>query len=195
MNEEIKNPAIVNLQEVDPGLRKVRVAIGWSAPEQTGGHDLDLDASLFILNRDNMVRFDEDFIFYNNLKSEDGSIVHSGDSRDGKGEGDDEIIDINLETLPFDIEKMIFVISIHNAEERFQSFKDVQSDFIRIVNADTSKEIARFDMTCDTSENIAYELAALVRGDNGWRFERLQTPHPEGLYGIARDYGVHVAEN
>ena len=185
----------MQLNQIDPGLRKVRVAIGWSAPEQVNGRDLDLDASLFILSRDNRVRSDEDFIFYNNLQSEDGSVVHSGDSREGKGEGDDEIIDIDLVGLPYDIERLVFVISIHNARERLESFKDVQSDFIRIVNAETGKELVRFDMADDESDNIAYELAALIRCDNGWEFERLQAPHAEGLYGIARDYGVHVADN
>lgn len=194
MTDTVKNPAIVKLYEKDPGLRKMRVAIGWSAPEQSGGHDLDLDASLFLLTRENRVRFDEDFIFYNNLSSTDGSIVHAGDDRNGRSEGDDELIEIDLNALPYDVEKLVFVISIHNARERYQSFKDVESDYIRLLNAETGKEIARFDMVNDTSENIAYQLAALIRRQEGWEFERLQMPHEEGLYGIARDFGVHVAE-
>ncbi len=195
MNEEIKNPGVVKLHEIDPGLRKVRVAIGWDAPEKTSGYDLDLDASLFILNRENAVRFDEDFIFYNNLSSDNGAVVHGGDDRNGRSDGDDEIIEIDLDNLPYDIDRLVFVISIHNARDRMQSFKDVNSDYIRLINAETGTEISRFDMVCDTSDNIAYELAALLRKPDGWEFERLQKPHAEGLYGIARDYGVHVAEN
>lgn len=185
---------IIELHKVDPGLRKLRVAIGWQAPEQSQGHDLDIDASLIILTREEKVRGDEDFIFYNNLKSTDGSIAHSGDERRGFGEGDNEVIDIDLQQVPFDIEKMVFVVSIHNANERFQSFKDVETGFIRLINSETAEEIGKFALASDTSNATAYELAILTRQNTDWTFERLQKPHPEGLYGIARDYGVHVAQ-
>ena len=186
--------AFIELHKVDPGLRKLRVAIGWQAPEKVNNHDLDLDVSLLILNRENKVRGDEDFIFYNNLQSIEGSVVHSGDQRKGFGEGDKEAIDVNLTQLPYDIEKMMFIISIHNANERFQSFKDVESGFIRLVNFETHEEIGNFAMASAQSDAVAYALAILERRDNEWIFERLQTPHEEGLYGIVRDHGVHVAE-
>jgi tellurium resistance protein TerD len=186
--------AFIELHKEDPGLRKLRVAIGWQAPEKVNGYDLDMDVSLLILNRENKVRSDEDFIFYNNLKSFEGSVVHNGDERKGFGEGDKEAIDIDLTGLPYDIEKMMFIISIHNANERFQSFKDLESGFIRIINFETHQEIGKFAMASAQSDAIAYALAILERRDNEWVFERLQTPHEEGLYGIVRDHGVHVAE-
>ena len=186
--------AFIELHKEDPGLRKLRVAIGWQAPEKVNGYDLDMDVSLLILNRENKVRSDEDFIFYNNLKSFEGSVVHNGDERKGFGEGDKEAIDIDLTGLPYDIEKMMFIISIHNANERFQSFKDLESGFIRIINFETHQEIGKFAMASAQSDAIAYALAILERRDNEWVFERLQAPHEEGLYGIVRDHGVHVAE-
>ena len=186
--------ALIELIKKDPGLKRLRVVIGWQAPEEAYGYDLDLDASLLILNRDGRVRSDEDFIFYNNLQTPEGHIVPSGDKRDGLGEGDKEAIDIDLPKLPFDIEKMLFIVSIHNAEERFQSFKDVESGFIRLVNHDTAEEIGRFQLASDQSNSIAYVLASLSRTQNDWVFERLQTPHDRGLYGIVHDHGVHVAE-
>ncbi|MGM0422561.1 MAG: TerD family protein [Pseudomonadota bacterium] len=183
------------LNEVDPGMRQVKVALGWDGPEKTENYDLDLDACVFMLNRNNRVRDDKDFIFYNNLSSEDGFILHSGDNKDGLGAGDNEIIDIQLDQVSFDVEKFVFTISIHNADERFQTFKDINSGFIRVVNRDTDEEIARFELSEETSNTTAFRFAEIARNDaGGWAFNLLLEPHPEGLYGIARDYGVNVAE-
>jgi|AntRauTorcE11897_2_1112592.scaffolds.fasta_scaffold00802_11 tellurium resistance protein TerD len=183
------------LNEVDPGMRQVKVALGWDGPEKTESYDLDLDACVFLLNRNNRVREDKDFIFYNNLSSDDGFILHSGDNVDGLGAGDNEIIDIQLDQVSFDIEKFVFTISIHNADERMQTFKDINSGFIRVVNRDTDEEIARFQLSEETSNTTAFKFAEIIRNDaGGWAFNLLLEPHPDGLFGIARDFGVNVAE-
>src|SRR5688572_27861793 len=111
----------VNLLEVDPQLHRAVIGLGWDVPEQNQGFAVDLDASAFLLNRENHVRNDLDFIFYNNLASYDGYVKHLGDNTTGAGEGDDEKIEINLAALPFDIEKVAFSVTMHNAEERAQN--------------------------------------------------------------------------
>lgn len=183
----------VNLSERDPGLHRVVIGIGWDAPEQQEGFPVDLDASAFILNRDGRVRRDTDFVFYNNLETEQGSVKHLGDNTSGDGDGDDEKIHVDLEGLAFDVERIAFSVTIHNAEERQQTFGIVKNAFIRVVNEDTGNELARYDLTEDASGENAILFGELVRDMSGWRFKALGTGHNGGLYRIARDLGVNVA--
>ncbi len=185
----------VNLNQIDPGLHRVMVGLGWDAPEEQEGMTVDIDASAFLLNRDGRVRQDTDFVFYNNLATESGALKHHGDNTSGQGEGDDERIEVNLETLPYDVEKVSFTVSIHNAEERRQNFGVVQNAFIRIVNADTNAELARFDLSEDASEDTAMVFGELAREGMSWKFRALGIGTTGGLYRLARDYGVNVAPN
>lgn len=185
----------VNLHDVDPGLHRVRVCIGWQAPETDHGFPVDLDSSAFLLGRDGRVRRDTDFVFYNNLESDGGVIRHLGDNRTGEGEGQDdrETIDINLEELHFDIEKVAFAVSIHNAEERQQNFGLVKDAYIRVLNLDTKLELARFDLTGGASSDNAFLFGELYRVGMGWKFKALGEGSNGGLYKIARDFNVNVA--
>lgn len=184
----------VNLMEVDPGLHRVIVGLGWNVPEQSaGGFPIDLDASAFLLNRDNRVRHDTDFVFYNNLETERGVIRHLGDNTTGAGEGDDEVIEIDLEGIPFDVEKVAFAVTIHNAGERQQSFGLVKDAYIRILNKDTGAELARFDLTEDAAEDNGFIFGELNREGASWKFRAIGQGTPGGLYKIARDYCVNVA--
>jgi tellurium resistance protein TerD len=185
----------VNLSEIDPGLKRVIVGLGWDAPETQDGFDVDIDASAFLLNRDYRVRQDTDFVFYNNLSAENGAINHWGDNVTGAGEGDDEEIEINLEQLPFDIEKISFSVSLHNAEERRQNFGMIKNAFIRIVNEDTGAELARFDLSEDASEDTAMIFGELIREGINWKFRALGHGTTGGLFRIARDFGVNVSPN
>lgn len=183
----------VSLSAIDPGLHRVMVGVGWDAPEEQDGFVVDIDVSAFVLNRDNRVRRDTDFIFYNNLESDDKSIRHKGDNVEGAGDGDDEEIEINLENVGFDVEKIAFAVTIHNAEERHQTFGIVKNAFIRIVNQDTHAELAHFDLTEDASADNAIVFGELVRDGLSWKFKALGTGGAGGLYKIAREYGVNVA--
>lgn len=185
----------VNLSQIDPGLRRVRVGLGWDAPAEQDGAAVDIDASAFLLGRDGRVRQDTDFVFYNNLTTEADALKHLGDNTSGEGEGDDEQIEINLEVLPYDVEKVGFAVSIHNAEERRQSFGMIKNAFIRIVNLETDAELARFDLSEDASEDTAMIFGELAREGMSWKFRALGTGTTGGLYRIARDYGVNVAPN
>ncbi|MFH1157765.1 MAG: TerD family protein [Pseudomonadota bacterium] len=183
----------VNLMEVDPGLHRAVIGLGWGVPEQDQGFPVDLDASAFLLTRENRVRMDTDFIFYNNLETEESAIRHLGDSTTGEGDGDDEKIEINLDALPFDVEKIAFAVTIHNAEERQQNFGLVKSAFIRIANLDTGVELARFDLTEDASDDTGFVFGELSREGTGWKFRAMGQGSTGGLYKISRDYNVNVA--
>ena len=185
----------VNLNQIDPGLHRVVVGLGWDAPSEQEGMSVDIDASAFLLNREGRVRQDTDFVFYNNLVAESSALKHLGDNTSGEGDGDDERIEVNLETLPYDIEKVSFTVSIHNAEERRQNFGVIKNAFIRIVNADTKTELARFDLSEDASEDTAMIFGELAREGMSWKFRALGQGTTGGLYRIARDYGVNVAPN
>lgn len=185
----------VSLSDLAPGLHRVLVGVGWDAPEKEEGFDVDIDVSAFLLNRDGRVRRDTDFVFYNNLETEDGLIRHLGDNTSGDGDGDDEKIEINLEALPFDIEKIAFAVTMHNAEERHHNFGIVKNAYIRIVNLDTGDELARFDLTEDASADNAISFGELERDGVNWKFRAVGLGSNGGLYKISREFGVNVAPN
>lgn len=185
----------IDLNKAAPGLKNVIIGLGWDAPPETEGLMVDIDASAFLLNRDGRVRQDTDFIFYNNLETEQGCIKHLGDAIGGEAEGDDEEIHLDLEMMPYDVEKIAFAVTIHNASERKQTFGIIKNAFIRIVNEDTKVEIARFDLSEDASEQNAMVFGELEREGMGWKFKAIGTGHDGGLYKIAHEYGVNVAPN
>lgn len=185
----------VNLEKLDPSLKHVVIGVGWNAPAENQGFPVDIDASAFLLNRHGNVRRDTDFIFYNNLDTDSGAIKHTGDNTTGDAEGDDESIEIDLENLGFDVERIAFSVTIHNAEERQQTFGLVNGAYIRIVNKVTGQELAHFDLTEDASEDNAIVFGELEREGASWKFKALGAGTNGGLYKIAREYGVNVAPN
>lgn len=185
----------VNLEKLDPTLKHIVVGVGWSAPAEKEGFPIDIDASAFLLNRDGRVRRDTDFVFYNNLDTDGGVVKHTGDNTTGEGDGDDESIEMDLENMGFDVERVAFAVTIHNAEERQQTFGLVKDAYIRIVNRATGQELAHFDLTEDASSDNAIIFGELERDGASWKFKALGMGTDGGLYKIAREYGVNVAPN
>lgn len=183
----------VNLTELNPGLHRAVVGLGWNVPEKDHGFDVDMDASAFLLNRDNRVRHDGDFVFYNNLETEAGVVRHLGDNTTGEGGGDKERIEVNLDAVPYDVEKITFCATLHNAQERGQTFGIVKNAYIRILDQDSGAELARFDLSEDASEENGFIFGELSREGLGWKFKALGLGTNGGLYKIARDYNVNVA--
>jgi len=183
----------ISLESLDASMKRVRIGVGWEAPAEKEGFPVDIDLCAFILNSHGRVRRDTDFIFYNNLEADEGAIKHTGDSTEGDAEGDDEVIEIDLDALGFDVEKVLFSVTIHNAEERQQTFGIVKDAYIRIVNKDTGTEVAHFDLTEDASEDNAIIFGELERDGATWKFRALGTSSNGGLYNIARGFGVNVA--
>ena len=144
----------LSLSKTDPSLNQVLIGLGWDA-RATDGADFDLDASAFLLAANDKVRGETDFIFYNQTRSPEGSVEHTGDNRTGEGDGDDEAVKINLAKVPADVQKIAITVTIHDAESRGQNFGQVQNAFIRVVNDQTNVEIVRFDLNEDYSTETA----------------------------------------
>ncbi|MEW1793706.1 TerD family protein [Streptomyces niveus] len=181
----------VSLSKEAPGLTAVLIGLGWDARSTTGA-DFDLDASALLVNSAGKVPSDQHFIFYNNLKSPDGSVEHTGDNLTGEGEGDDESLKVNLAGVPADVDKIVFPVSIHEAESRGQSFGQVRNAFIRVVNQDGGAELARYDLTEDASTETAMVFGELYRNGAEWKFRAVGQGYASGLSGIATDFGVGV---
>ncbi|SOB49213.1 TerD family protein [Pseudomonas lundensis] len=179
----------LSLTKEAPGMTKVLVGLGWDA-RSTDGQDFDLDASAFLLKADGKVRADSDFIFYNQLKSVDGSVEHTGDNRTGKGDGDDEAIKVDLSKIPADIHKIAFTVTIHEAEARRQSFGQVRNAFIRIVNQDTNVEVGRYDLDEDASTETAVIFGELYRHGTEWKFRAVGQGFNGGLKPLAESFGL-----
>lgn len=181
----------VNLSKEAPGLNEVIVGLGWDVRATDGG-DFDLDASAFMVKADGKVRSDTDFIYYNNLKSADGSVVHQGDNRTGAGEGDDEVVDVTLKNVPAEIDKIAFAVTIHDAETKRQSFGQVNNAYIRVVNKADGKELARYDLTEDGSTETALIFGELYRNGADWKFRAVGQGFKGGLGPLAKNFGVNV---
>ena len=181
----------VNLSKEAPGLTQLKVGLGWDV-RATDGAAFDLDGAVFLLNSSGKVRSDSDFIFYNNLKSSDGSVVHSGDNRTGEGEGDDETVSIDLTKVPADVDKVVLGVTIHDAESRRQNFGMVGKAFIRCINAGNNQEIARYDLSEDSSTEGAMIFGEVYRNGADWKFRAIGQGFAGGLGPLARNYGVNV---
>ncbi|GIU12787.1 TerD family protein [Shewanella glacialipiscicola] len=179
----------VSLTKTDPTMKKVLVGLGWDA-RSTDGQDFDLDASAFLLGENSKVRSPEDFVFYNNMRAAGGAIEHTGDNRTGAGDGDDESLKVNLDTLPADIAKIVFVVTIHDATARSQNFGQVSGAFIRLVNEESGKEIIRFDLSEDASTETAMLFAELYRHGSEWKFKAVAQGYKGGLSSVCAEYGV-----
>ncbi|AIZ45890.1 chemical-damaging agent resistance protein C [Deinococcus radiopugnans] len=191
MAVSLKKGGNVSLSKEAPGLSAITVGLGWD-PRATDGKEFDLDASAFTLKADGKVRADGDFIFYNNKTSSDGSVVHNGDNRTGAGEGDDETIDIDLNKVPADIDKVAIAVTIDEADTRGQSFGQVGGAFIRVINKDNGSEIARYDLSEDYSTETAVIFGEIYRNAGEWKFRAVGQGYAGGLAPLARNFGVNV---
>ncbi|UQA95577.1 TerD family protein [Streptomyces halobius] len=181
----------VSLTKEAPNLTAVLVGLGWDA-RTTTGTDFDLDASALLTNDQGKVANDQNFVFFNNLKSPDGSVEHTGDNTTGEGEGDDEAIKVNLAGVPADVQKVVFPVSIYDAETRQQSFGQVRNAYIRVVNQADGNELARYDLSEDASTETAMVFGELYRNGAEWKFRAIGQGYASGLRGIAQDFGVNV---
>ncbi|NYD91150.1 TerD family protein [Sphingomonas melonis] len=181
----------VSLTKEAPGLRGVRVGLGWDT-RVTDGSAFDLDASVFLLNESGRVRSDADFVFYNNKNGANGAVVHQGDNLTGEGSGDDEVVVVGLDQLPADIQKLSFAVTIHDAEGRRQNFGMVSNAYIRVLNADGGTEIARYDLSEDASTETAMIFGDLYRHNGEWKFKAIGQGFAGGLGPLAQSLGVNI---
>ena len=181
----------VSLTKAAPNLTAIAVGLGWDV-RSTAGDDFDLDASALALGDNHKILSDDWFVFFNNLKSPDGSIEHQGDNLTGEGEGDDEVINIELKSVPPQASSIVITVSIYDAESRRQSFGQVRNAYIRVVNLANDVELARYDLTEDASVETAMVFGEVYRYNGEWKFRAIGQGYASGLAGIAKDFGVNV---
>ena len=181
----------VSLTKAAPNLAAIAVGLGWDV-RSTASDDFDLDASALALGENHKILSDEWFVFFNNLKSPDGSIEHQGDNLTGEGDGDDEVINIDLKSVPPQAVSIVITVSIYDAEARRQSFGQVRNAYIRVVNLANDVELARYDLTEDASVETAMVFGEVYRHSGEWKFRAIGQGYASGLAGIAKDFGVNV---
>jgi tellurium resistance protein TerD len=179
----------LSLTKTDPGLQQALVGLGWD-PRTTTGDAFDLDASALLVAANGKVRSGDDFIFYNQPSAKDGSVVHLGDNRSGAGEGDDEQIAIDLTKIAADVERVVIVVSIDQADERRQNFGQVRGAYCRVMNQSNDQEIVRFDLSEDAAPETSMLFAEIYRNGAEWKFKAVGQGYATGLAGIVADFGV-----
>lgn len=181
----------VSLTKEAPTMKMALVGLGWDA-RSTDGQAFDLDCSVFMIGQDGKVLSDANFIFFNNKVSPCGSVVHQGDNLTGEGEGDDEQVLVELNNVAADVQKMIFAVTIYEAETRKQNFGQVSTAYMRIVNNDNVSEIARFDLSEDAAVETAMIFGELYRHNGEWKFKAVGQGFAGGLSALAKEYGVNI---
>ncbi len=182
----------VSLTKGNPGLTKVVVGLGWDVNQFDTGGDFDLDAAAFLVTDSGKVSGSSDFVFYGNLTHPSGSVQHLGDNLTGAGEGDDEQIKVNLAAVPANISKIVFTVTIYDAETRRQNFGQVSNAFIRIYNEDTGAEMLRYDLGEDFSIETAAIFGELYRHGGEWKFNAIGSGDQGGLAALCASFGIDV---
>ncbi|MDR0433488.1 MAG: TerD family protein [Gracilibacteraceae bacterium] len=182
----------VDLTKGNAGLDQILAGLGWDTNKYDGGHEFDLDVSVFLTGENGKVSGDADFIFYNNPSDPAGSVVYSGDNRTGEGEGDDESVTITLSKAPASIQKMVFTVTIHEAENRAQNFGQVSNAYIRIVNMANNEEMIRYDLGEDYSIETAIVVGEIYRQGSEWKFAAVGSGFQGGLAALCANFGLSV---
>jgi tellurium resistance protein TerD len=165
------------------GAPRFTVGLGWDSNSSSTGESFDLDASIFLVGANGKIPTDNHFVYYNNLKSPDGSVIHTGDNTTGDGDGDDEKIAIDLSKASADVNEISFVVTIHQADTRKQNFGQVRNSFIRILD-ETNTELVKYELDEDFSIETAVEFGRLYKRNNEWKFEAVGV----GMKGGLQDY-------
>lgn len=180
----------IDLTKTNPGLTKIQVGLGWDVVRYDGSSDFDLDASVFLLNNSGKVRNESDFVYYGNLIHNSKSVEHTGDNRTGQGDGDDEVIKVDLPTVPAEIEKIAFTVTIYDAANRKQNFGQIENAYVRVLNAETQQELIRYDLGEDFSVETALVICELYRHNGEWKFSAIGSGFEGGLSALCQNYGI-----
>lgn len=180
----------VDLTKDRPSLKNVLIGLGWDINHYDGETDFDLDASAFMTKANGKVGNENDFIFYGNLNHVSGSVQHMGDNRTGEGDGNDEVIKVQLDKIPSDYDTISFTVTIYEAEKRLQNFGMVENAYVRLIDEDTGEELVRFDLTEDFSTETALVVAEIYKRDGQWKFAAIGSGYDGGLKALCKEYGI-----
>lgn len=180
----------VELTKGNPSLSKIMVGLGWDTNQYDGETDFDLDASVFLLKNNGRVGNDKDFVFYGNLTHVSQSIVHTGDNRTGEGDGDDEVIKVDLSKVPDEYSQISVVVTIYEAEKRLQNFGMVSNAYIRLVDENNGEEILRYDLSEDFSTQTALVIGEIYKYNGEWKFKAVGSGYNGGLSQLCSMFGI-----
>lgn len=162
---------------------KFTVGLGWDSNSSNTGSSFDVDASVFLVGANGKIPNDNHFVYYNNLKSPEGAVVHTGDNLTGDGDGDDEKIQIDLSIISPEVHEISFVVTIHQADTKRQNFGQIRNSFIRILDQ-TNTELVKYELDEDFSIETAVEFGRIYKRNNEWKFEAVGI----GMKGGLQDY-------
>lgn len=188
----LKKGQKIDLTKGNPSLKHVRLGLGWDTNVFDGGADFDLDVSLFMVGKSGKVEYDEDFIFYNNLKHPSEAVEHLGDNRTGDGDGDDEEILVDFSKMPSHVDRIAVTVTIYEAKERRQNFGQVNNSYVRLVNSDNEEELLRYDLGEEFSIETAIVVCEIYRHNGEWKFSAVGSGFEGGLEALCRNYGLNV---
>lgn len=192
MGITLKKGEKINLTKGNPGLKNIKLGLGWDINNFDSGYDYDLDVSVFMVGESGRVERDEDFVFYNNLKHISGAVEHLGDNRTGEGDGDDEEILVDLKLIPNHIQKIAVAVTIYEAKERRQNFGQVSNSYIRVLNSENEEEILRYDLGEEFSIETAIVACELYKYNGEWKFSAVGSGFEGGLEALCKNYGLNV---
>ncbi len=183
----------VDLTKGNPNLKNLMVGLGWDVNTFDSGADFDLDAAAFMVGADGKCPTEKEFIFYGNLEHASGAVLHMGDNLTGAGDGDDEQIKIDLTKIPANVERVVFTVTIYEAEERRQNFGQVSNSFIHIVDEDTGADLIQYDLGEDFSIETAVVVGEIYKRNGEWKFNAIGSGFQGGLAALCGHYGIEVA--
>lgn len=185
MSINLRKGGSINLTKANPKLSKIYIGLGWEMLSQS----LDLDASMFILGTNGKLLSEQHFVFYNNLRTPDGTIAHQGDNRTGVGEGDDELILANLKQIQPEAHEILVYVTVHEASARAHNFGKLKDAYIRVVDVEKKEEIALYDLDAEASFATEVLFGKLRRTDAiNWEFIAIGEGSNVGLQGLVDRY-------
>lgn len=183
----------VDLTKGKAGLSNLLIGLGWDVNHYDGGADFDLDAAAFLVGDNGKVSNQDDFIFYGNLKHKSESVEHMGDNLTGEGNGDDEQVKVDLSKVPANVSRVVFTVTIYDADTRRQNFGQVSNSFIRVVDEKTNEELIRYDLGEDFSIETAIVVGEIYRNNGEWKFNAIGSGFQGGLAALCANFGIDVA--
>lgn len=186
MSVNLQKGQKVDLTKGNSGLRRVMVGLGWDEAQRPqrgilsslfgSTQDIDCDAMAFLLDSNGKIARKADVVFFNNLRHDSGCVIHQGDNLTGAGDGDDEQIMVDLAKLPAQYDRIVILVSIYKASERNQHFGMIQNAFIRLVDADTNKELCIYNLSENYNDMTAMVFGELYRHSGEWKFNAIGQP-------------------